>query len=101
MPHIGLVSFEVETFPAGSADDFADIEIVLKLLLDTSDVGLAVSGGLQLVCDIGVGPRQGGGRLIKCGALRFPFLQVRRYLCVAAEVVDVLQLILRRLHGLA
>ena len=65
------------------------------------DVGVAISGGLQFVGDVGIGPHQAGGRFVKRGALRFPLLKICRDLRVAAEIVDVLQLTLRRFDRLA
>ena len=74
---------------------------MLELLLDAGDVGVAVPGGVQLVGDVGIGAHQRHGRLVERRPLRLAFLQVGRDLGVAAEVVDVLQLALRRLDRLA
>ncbi len=101
VPHVGLVGLQVEALAAGLADDLADVQVVIELLLDAADVGRAVAGRLQLVGDVRVGAHQGHGRLVERGPLRLPFLQVGWDLGVAAEVVDVLQLALRRLDRLA
>ena len=61
----------------------------------------AVAGRVQLIRDVGIGAHQGDRRLVERGALRLALLQVGRDLGVAAEIMDVLQLALRRLHRLA
>ena len=99
--HVRLVGLEVEALAAGLADDLAHVQVVVELPLDAGDVGGAVAGGLQLVGDVGVGAHQGHGGLVERGPLRLPLLQIGRDLGVAAEVVDVLQLALGRLHRLA
>jgi hypothetical protein len=91
MPHVGFIRFEVQTLATGLANNLADIEVLGELLLDTGDVVTAVSCLFQLVGNVGVGTHEGRGRLVESGALRFPFLQVRRNLRVAAKVSDVLQ----------
>ena len=101
VPHVGLVGLEVEGLAAGLADDLAQLQVMVELLLDAGDVGRAVAGRLQFVGDVGVGPHQGDGGLVERGTLRFPLLQVGRDLGVAAEVMDVLQLALGRLDRLA
>ena len=55
VPHVSLVGFEVKRLTAGLANDFADVQVVLKLLLDAPDVGTAVAGRLQFVGDVGIG----------------------------------------------
>ena len=46
--HVGLVRLEVERLAAGPADDLADIEVVIELLLHAGDLGGAVAGRVQL-----------------------------------------------------
>lgn len=70
---------------------------MVELLLDAGNVGTAISCRFQLIGDIGVDANEGRGRLVESGALRLPFLEVRRNFRVAAEVVNVFQLALGRL----
>ena len=58
VPHVSLVSLQVEALAAGLANDLADIQVMVKLLLDAGYVGLGVSGPVQFVGDIGIGPHQ-------------------------------------------
>ena len=101
VPHVGLVGFQVQLFVSGVADDLAQLEIVVKFLFDALDVGIAITGFAQFVRDIGIGTHQRDRRLVKRGTLRFMCLQVIRNLGIAAEIMDMLQLTLGRLHRLA
>jgi hypothetical protein len=42
VPHIGFVGLEIDSFTAGLADNFTDIQVVVALLLDTGDVSRAL-----------------------------------------------------------
>jgi hypothetical protein len=55
--HVGLVGLEVETFPAGVADDLAQLEIAVNLLFDATDFRLGVAGAVQFVGNIGIEAR--------------------------------------------
>jgi hypothetical protein len=90
MPHVRLVGLQIKAFAAGLADDLSQPQVMVELLSDTSDIGAAVSGGLQFVGDVGVGAHQRGSRFVERGALRFPLLQVGGNLGVAAEVMHML-----------
>ena len=48
-------AFRSRLSPLASADDLADIQVLVELLLDSSNVGRAESRGFQFVGDIGVG----------------------------------------------
>src|SRR5882724_10421120 len=54
MPHVRLVGLQVEAFTAGLADNLPQLQVMIELLSDASNVGAAVSGGLQFVGDVGV-----------------------------------------------
>ena len=62
---------------------------------------VAVTGVRQVVSDVGEGAHQSGGRFVESDALRFVLLQVVGNFGVAAEIMDVFQLALGRLHRLA
>ena len=60
-----------------------------------------VAGAIKVVRNVGIGPHQRHRGLVERDTLGLVLGQLRRNLGVAAEVVDVLQLALGRLHRLA
>ena len=101
MPHVRLVRLEVQLLAARQPDDFPKLQIVINLLPDAADVRIPVASRVQFILDVGVGTNQSHGALVQRVPLRLPFLQVGGDFGVAAEVADVLQFVLRRLHRLA
>ena len=94
--HVGLVGLEVQRFARCLSHQVAKVQVMLQLGLHAVHVLGRISRALQFVGRIRPRSDQRHHGLVHRHTLWFPLLQVRRDLGVATEVVDVVQVALRR-----
>lgn len=85
MPHIGFEGFDMEDFATGLVNGFAELQMVIELLLDLGNLSLAVACGLEFVGNVDVCSNEGCDLFIQFNTLGF---KVVREFDVAAKVVD-------------